>query len=153
MRYKMYNDVIKKLLIIIIMNISLVDNNFLNHFSPGLEEESNSIFYRRRRSSISNSTSSPLRNRRSLPMPHLLAKSRAMNRSIGFSHHPDPHFLESTGALEDISGGLFVTEDTSRGGVEIGGSTLRGTSDTDVVLTSEEAENKIELEFQLKGEN
>lgn len=139
--------------LLIITNISLVDNNFLNHFSPGLEEESNSIFYRRRRSSLSNTTSSPiLRHKRSLPMPHLLAKSRAMNRSIGFSHHPDPHFLESTGALEDISGGLFVTEDTSRG-VEIGGgSTLRGASDTDVVLTSEEAGNKIELEFQLKGE-
>nr|XP_042895666.1 sushi, von Willebrand factor type A, EGF and pentraxin domain-containing protein 1 isoform X2 [Parasteatoda tepidariorum] len=123
-----------------------------------LEEESNSIFLRKRRS-FHNNAKRMSRFKRGVPMPHLLAKSRAMNRTSSFgsfdSHHMEsPNLLDRSSLSSFGTSGYGVTESVTQFDVGSIGYPRTGQDirpELSGVTLVENNPNKIELEFYLRG--
>ncbi|GFR11206.1 sushi, von Willebrand factor type A, EGF and pentraxin domain-containing protein 1 [Trichonephila clavata] len=123
-----------------------------------LEEESNSLFFRKRRTPNVTTSDGIFRYKRGVPMPHLFAKSLAMNRSSSFGSQDSqlvepPNLLDSSTVLNFGNSFYAPTEDMSQ--IDLGNTGLLQTSldtlpDANIV-TEDGVPNKIELEFQLKG--
>lgn len=96
------------------------------------------------------------RQKRNVPLPHLLAKSRAMNRSSTLGSHDTP-MVEPPNLLDrgpvDVGGTVYgLTSDTPE--IEIGDIRVQpSTQDIAGMLKEEVLQNKIELEFQLKSKH
>ncbi|GFX48363.1 sushi, von Willebrand factor type A, EGF and pentraxin domain-containing protein 1 [Trichonephila clavipes] len=123
-----------------------------------LEEESNSLFFRKRRTPNVTTSDGLFRYKRGVPMPHLFAKSLAMNRSSTFGSQDSqliepPKLLDSSTVLNFGNSFYAPTEDMSQ--IDLGNTGLLQTSQDTLpdanVVTEDGVPNKIELEFQLKG--